>query len=84
MRTRQNIDTIHYELDSSGKPVSINYYSGAIQGKVWANHQNVYVMITRYIQKFITFFTMNNISFRFQSTESESDRYIIEWMCCVY
>ena len=84
MRTRRNIDIVHYELDSSGKPVSINYYPGAIQGKVWANQQNVYVMITCYIQKFITFFTMNNISFRFQSTETESDRYIIEWMCCVY
>ena len=46
MRTRQNIDIVHYELDSSGKPVSINYYPGAIQGQVWANEQNVYVTIT--------------------------------------
>ena len=84
MRTRQNIVIVHYELDSSGKPVSIDYYPGAIQGKVWANEQNVYVMITCYIQKFITFFTMNSISFRFQSTETESHRYIIEWTCCVY
>ena len=84
MRTRQNIDILHYELDGSGKPVSINYYPGAIEGKVLANQQNVYVMITGYIKKFITLFTISNISFRFQTTETESNRYIIEWTSCVY
>ena len=54
MRTRQNIDIVHYELDSTGKPVTIDNYPGAIEGKLSANQQNVYVMITRYSKKFIT------------------------------
>ena len=54
MRTRQNIDIMHYELDSTGKPVTIDYYPGAIEGKLSANQQNVYVMITRYSKKFMT------------------------------
>ena len=83
MRTRRNIDIVHYELDSSGKPVSINYFPGAIEGKVWPNQQNVCNDNCLH-SKFITLFTMNNNSFRFQSTETESHRYIIEWTCCVY
>ena len=46
MRTRQNINIMHYELDSSGKPVSINYYAGAIQGRLWPNDKNSYVLTT--------------------------------------
>ena len=54
MRTRRNIDIVHYELDSTGKPVTIDYYPGAIEGKLSANQQNVYVMITCYSKKFMT------------------------------
>ena len=40
MRTRRNIDIVHYELDISGKPVSINYYPGSIEGKLWKHYIN--------------------------------------------
>ena len=50
MRTRQNIDIVHYELDSTGKPVTIDYYPGAIEGKLSANQQNVYVSLPLHMQ----------------------------------
>ena len=34
MRTRHNIAIVHYELDRSGNPVSIDYYPGSIDGKL--------------------------------------------------